>query len=98
MNATDLLSSVLAGALVVVSGGTYALFLAFARLRSSKFLMRLAVAAYLILAVCTFVLAESLALSPAWYAVIAVMLAGYWIAPRAIWHLTEVTHRPESEP
>ena len=98
MNATEFFASVAAGALIVISGGTYALFLAFARLRASETLMRLAVASYLVLAICTFVLAASLALSPAWYAVIAAMLAGYWIAPRAIWHLTEATHRQESEP
>lgn len=97
MNAADLLLAVIAGALVVVSGGLYALFLAFARLHASKKLTRLSVAAYLALVVCSFALAESLALSVAWYPVIAVMLVGYWLAPKAIWHLTVATHAPEAE-
>ena len=92
MSAADLLLSVIAGALVVISGGLYALFMAFARLRASRRLAQLSAASYVALVVCTFVLAESLALSAAWYAVIVVMLAGYWLAPRAIWHLTEATH------
>jgi hypothetical protein len=96
MNAADLLLSVIAGALVVISGGLYALLLAFARLRASKHLARLSLAAYFILVVCAFSLAESLALSAAWYVVIAVMLFGYWLAPKAIWHLTVATHAPEA--
>lgn len=97
MNAAELLLSVMSGAMVVVSGGLYALFLAFARLRSSKTLARLSVAAYLALVVCAFVLAESLALTAAWYAVIAVMLLGYWLAPKAVWRLTAATHVSETE-
>jgi hypothetical protein len=97
MNAADLLLSVVAGALVVVSGGLYALLLAIARLRASKILERLSIAAYLALVVCALVLAESLALSAVWYAVIAVMLLGYWLAPKAIWHLTVATHASETE-
>lgn len=97
MNAADLLLSVVAGALVVISGGLHALFLAFARLRRSALLARLSLAAYLVLVVCAFVLANSLDLSVAWYAVIAVMLVGYWFAPKAIWHLTVATHTAEPE-
>ena len=98
MSAADLLLSAVAGALVVISGGLYALFLAFARLRGSKTLARLSIAAYLVLVVCAYVLAQRLELSSAWYAVIAVMLLGYWLAPKAIWHLTAATHTPESGP
>lgn len=86
-----------AGAMVVVSGALYALFLALARLRASQTLARLSTAAYLILVSCALLLAGSLALSPIWYVVIAAMLAGYWLAPRAIWHLTEATHAPEKQ-
>ena len=84
--------STLAGAMVVVCGGLYALFLAFSRLRGSRHLARFAALAYAALVVFAFLLAASLALTPAWYAVIAVMLAGYWLAPKAIWHLTAATH------
>lgn len=96
MNATNLLVGVLSGALVVISGGTYALFLALGRLRGSKILMRLSSAAYLVLVVSVLVLADSLALSMAWYFVVVVMLAGYWLLPKAIWHLSAATHSPET--
>ena len=97
MDAADLLLSAVAGALVVVSGGLYALFLALSRLRRSRLLARFSLAAYLVLVACTVLLAESLALSAAWYIVIAIMLLGYWLAPKAIWHLTVATHAPETE-
>ena len=97
MNAASMLVGALAGAMVVISGALYALFLAFARLRASRTLARLSIAAYLVLVVCALLLTGSLALSPIWYVVIAVMLAGYWLAPRAIWHLTEATHAPEED-
>ena len=97
MNAANLLMGALTGAMVVISGALYALFLAFARLRASRALARLSVAAYLVLVVCALLLSRSLALSPIWYVVVAVMLAGYWMAPRAIWHLTEATHAPAEE-
>jgi len=92
MGAADLLLSALAGAMVVVSGGLYALFLALGRLRPSRRLAALATGAYVALVAFAFLLAVSLKLTPAWYAVIAVMLAGYWLAPKAIWHLTAATH------
>jgi hypothetical protein len=97
MDAADMLVGALTGAMVVVSGALYALFLAIARLRASRALARLSVAAYLVLVVCALLLSSSLALSPIWYVVVAVMLAGYWLAPRAIWRLTEATHAPEEE-
>lgn len=96
MNATDLLPAVFAGALVVICGGLYALALAFARLYDSKLLGWLSQVAYAVLVICAFVLADSLALSTMWYALIVIMLAGYWYAPRAIWHLTVATHAPEA--
>ena len=92
MNADDLLLAAIAGALVVVSGGLYSLFLALGRLRRSRRLRMLAVAAFLMLVICSFVLADSLSLAAGWYAVIGVMLIGYWLAPKAIWHLTAATH------
>jgi len=96
MNASDLLQSAFSGALVVISGGLYALFLALARLRASRLLGHLSVAAYVALVVSAFALANGLDLSPSWYVVVAAMLVGYWLAPKAIWHLTVATHAPES--
>lgn len=97
MNAANMLTGALAGAMVVICGALYALFLAFARLRASRTFARLSVAAYVVLVVCALLLSSSLGLSPIWYVVVAVMLAGYWLAPRAIWHLTEATHAPEEK-
>jgi len=82
--------------MVVISGGLYALFLAFAQLRGSKKLARLSDAAFGVLVVCALILADSLALSFSWYGVIVVMLAGYWLAPKAIWRMTEATHAQET--
>ena len=96
MNAADLLVSAIAGALIVVSGGLYALFLALGRLRGSKTLARISHAAYLILAVSVLVLADRLSLSAPWYVIVVVMLVGYWLAPKAIWHLTDATHASEA--
>jgi len=96
MNAADLLVSVIAGALVVISGGLYALFLALGRLRGSRLLQRISNAAYLILVFSVLVLADRLDLSALWYVVVVAMLAGYWLAPKAIWHLTAATHAPDA--
>lgn len=93
MNAADLLLSAFAGAMVVISGGLYALLLALARLRGSLQLGRAAACAYAVLVVFALVLADRLELERGWFAVIAVMLVGYLLAPRAIWRLTEGTHR-----
>ncbi len=97
MNPDDLLQSALAGALIVVSGGLYALLLALGRLRDCKRLARAAAVAYLMLVVCVVLLADGLGLGQGWYIVIGIMLAGYGLAPKAIWHLTEATHRGERQ-
>jgi apolipoprotein N-acyltransferase len=96
MNGIDLMVSTGAGAMVVVSGGLYALLLALGRLRESKRLEVLSGFAYFVLAVFVFVLAQSLEIGGAWYAVIAVMLIGYLVAPRVIWRLTAATHTDAS--
>lgn len=92
MNGVDLLLGAVAGAMIVISGGLYALLLALGRLRRSRRLETFSSFAYLVLALFAFVLAEALALERAWYVVIAVMLVGYLLAPRMIWRLTQSTH------
>jgi len=92
MGPLDLFLSAFAGAMIVVSGGLYALLLAFARLRNSKRLAYAAVSAYFALVVFVFLLADRLALARGWNVVIVVMLAGYLTAPHAIWFLTHATH------
>ncbi|HEY5623579.1 MAG TPA: hypothetical protein VIV14_07440 [Gammaproteobacteria bacterium] len=92
MNGVDLLLGAIAGAMIVISGGLYALLLALGRLRESRRLETLSNFAYLVLALFVVVLAESLALERSWYPVVAVMLVGYLVAPRCIWRLTQSTH------
>jgi hypothetical protein len=92
MNEADLFRSAFSGALIVISGGLYALLLALGHLQQSQWYRRGAALAYLVLVICSFVLAASLGFSRAWYIVIAVMLVGYLLAPKAIWHLTHATH------
>lgn len=92
MDPSDLMLSAFAGAMIVVTGGLYALLLAFARLRRSRQLAVAAAGAYLALVLFVLLLADRLALEQAWNIVIAVMLAGYLVAPHAIWHLTDATH------
>jgi hypothetical protein len=62
----------------------------------SKVLSRVSNAAYLVLVFSVFVLADGLELSAAWYIVVVVMLVGYWLAPKAIWHLSAATHASET--
>ena len=88
--------STLAGAAVVLFGALYALFFALGRLRDSRRLVRISLAAYVMLAVAVSVLAVSLRLDGFWLAVVAVLLVGYFAAPRAIWHLCVGTHGDES--
>jgi hypothetical protein len=90
--------SAFAGAMIVVSGGLYALLLALSRLRRSRRLAGAAAGAYRALVLFVCLLADRLALTQAWNIVLAVMLAGYLVAPHAIWHLTRATHvRPMDE-
>jgi uncharacterized membrane protein YfcA len=95
MSATNLLLSTASGALIVISGGLYALLLALGRLRRSRAMRLGAAAAYAAMAGFVFLLAAQLSLYRAWYLVVLVVLAGYLLAPKAIWHLTEATHRSE---
>lgn len=97
MDAANLLLSATAGAMIVVSGGLYALLLALGRLHRRALLTRAAAAAYVVLVAFVLVLAGSLELTPAWYIVCVVMLAGYGLAPKAIWHLTDATHGSDAE-
>jgi heme A synthase len=86
----------MAGALVILFGAFYALFFALSRLRERPALMLWAYVAYGLLAAAVAVLAFTLNLGGAWQAVVAVMLIGYFVAPRLIWQLCAGTHGPES--
>jgi hypothetical protein len=85
----------IAGALVILFGAIYALFFALSRLRDRPALMVLAYGAYALLVGAVAVLALTLNLGGVWQAVVAVMVIGYFLAPRLIWHLCAGTHAQE---
>lgn len=82
----------LAGALVIIFGGLYALLFAFGKIRKARRLMIGAYVSYLCLFVSTLALAKFLNLDGTWQLVVLVMVVGYLLAPQAIWHLCVATH------
>ncbi len=88
----DIMAAAIAGALIILFGATYALLFAFSRLRGQGLLMIGAYTAYGLLAVSVFVLARTLNLEGFWQSISAVMLLGYFVAPRLIWNLCAGTH------
>ena len=88
----DLLFGALAGALIVVSGALYALLFALGKLYASRISMYGAYLAYCALIGFSLLLLRALDLAGLWVAVVIVMLAGYFVAPKAIWHLCLGTH------
>ena len=95
MGGGDILLGALAAALVVIGGALYALFFALGRLYASVAFSRLAWLAYALLAGGVFLLAYALKLEGGWLWIVAMMLAGYLLAPSAIWHLSVATHGDE---
>lgn len=96
----DILISVMAGALVVMFGAMYAMAFAVGRLNGSKNLTRMAYGFFALLAMAALVLADTLHLTGIWQIVTVVILAGYLLAPHAIWKLCVGTHpdRPVGRP
>lgn len=93
----DILVSVIAGALVVLFGALYALAFALGRLNCSKVLTRLGYGFFVLLTIAALILADKLRLTGFWQMVTVLILAGYLLAPHAIWHLCVGTH-PERPP
>ncbi len=77
---------------IVLFGACYAVFLALARLRRLDILRRLSNLSYLALAVAVLALARLLRLEGFWLALAAILLIGYYLAPRFIWRLSVATH------
>lgn len=88
----DMLLAVMAGAFVVLFGALYAAFFAFARLHRLPRLLHLAHLSFALLAACVTLLASALNLDGFWSLLVVLLLAGYFIAPRLIWRLSEATH------
>lgn len=98
MGGGDILLGALAAALIVIGGALYALFFALGRLYGSVAFKRLAWLAYAVLAGGALLLAHALNLEGGWLWIVAMMLAGYLLAPSAIWHLSVATHGDGDEP
>jgi hypothetical protein len=97
LRSLDILSGALSAGFVVVCGASYAACLALGRLRDSTRLIHAAWLAYAGLAFSTLLLASALRLHGGWWLLVATMLIGYGLLPRAIWHLSAATHRAEPE-
>ena len=95
MKPDDLFFGALAGAMIVLAGGLYAFLFALSRLRENRRLDNWALFEFVVLAASTYLLVQALRLSGFWIFVTAVMLIGYFFAPRAIWHLSVGTHAAE---
>ena len=92
MELQNLFFGTMSGAAVVLMGAFYALFFALGRLHKSRLFAAAALASFALLAAAVYVLVQALSLSGFWIVVTVVMLVGYFLAPRAIWHLSEGTH------
>ena len=88
----NLLLGALSGAFIVLSGALYALLFALGKLRASRTLNYGAYLAYGMLVIFSLLLLRALSLEGFWTAVVLIMLAGYFLAPKAIWHLCVGTH------
>lgn len=88
----EIATAAFAGGAIVFLGALYAIFFALGQLRGNPLMIRLGYGAYAFLVAATWVFARALDLSGIWLAIIAVMLMGYFIAPRFIWRLSVATH------
>lgn len=90
----DFFATFFSAAAVIVFGALYALFFAYSRIGNKPRMMVLAYAAYAALFASLVVLASATHLfgNLLWISVVMLMLAGYFAAPHAIWHLCVATH------
>lgn len=95
MSLNQLLLGTMSGAMIVMVGGLYALFYALGCLQSNRRFIVAAYVCFAILVISAVLLVDALNLSGLWSIVIATMLIGYFLAPRAIWHLCVGTHMGE---
>lgn len=92
LTASELLLAGIAGAVVVLCGGLYALFLALSFMHRKVRDRILAYLNFLILSIAFIVLAQALHMDAIWHAVVAFLLLAYLISPHLIWKLTKATH------
>ncbi len=92
VEAQQFLLASLSAAGIVVFGAGYAVLLALGRLSGLAVLRRVALYVYVGVVASCGALAWFLRLEGAWLALIALLVVGYFIAPRAIWRLSVATH------
>lgn len=93
---TDLMTSVIAAALVILGGGGYALGYAWARLWRRPAVLVGAYAAFAVLVVAVWALARTAHLDGHWRHLSALMLLGYFLLPRVVFRLCTGTHAASS--
>ena len=81
-----------AAALVLCAAG-YALLLALGRARGLAVLRRAALLAYAGVVLAAVALCWALRLEGLWLVLVAVVLVGHFVAPRALWRLSVATHQ-----
>jgi hypothetical protein len=93
----DFFVTFFSAAMVIMTGGLYALLFAYARVKNRPRLMPLAYLSYagLFASVLTLASVANLLGHAFWLTVVLLMLIGYLFAPHAIWHLCVGTHRDE---
>ncbi len=84
----------LLGGAIILFGAGYAIFHALSRLSGSFRFVAISLLCYVALAACVVGLTVVLHLWGGWLPLIALMLIGYFVAPRFIWRLSESVHRP----
>ncbi len=94
----DFFLTFFSAAMVIMTGGLYALLFAYSRVKSRPGLMPLAYASYigLFISVLTLAYAANLLNHGFWITIVILMLVGYLLAPHAIWHLCVGTHQDEA--
>ena len=91
-------AALLGGAIILLGAG-YAILHALSRLSKSSVLAGVSLLCYAGLAACVAGLAVLLHLWGFWLVLVVLMLAGYFVAPRFIWRLSEQVHEgdPKTE-
>lgn len=93
----DFFLTFFSAAMVILTGGLYALLFAYARVKGRPRLLPLAYASYtgLFASVMALASATNLFNHAFWIGIVLLMLVGYLLAPHAIWHLCVGTHQDE---
>lgn len=92
-----LAAAVLAAAGIVLFAAGYAVLLALGRARGRVALRRAALGAYGGVVLAAAGLCWALRLQGLWLVLVAVLLVGYFVAPRAVWWLSVATHEHQDE-